>query len=136
MERRQFLITLAAGGLTLIAAGKKALAEDQRPEGRIEDLESFFPERIRAQDIQITIEHNHGHVLALKDSDLRDYRNRSYDIHGMATHSHMVYLSRGHFMRMARGRTVRVVSSNNYGHHHVILLRKRMGPYDEPVPQN
>lgn len=133
MERRQFLITLAAGGLTLIAAGKNALAE----EGQIEGLESFFPERIRAQDIQITIEHNHGHVLALRDSDLRDYRNHSYDIHGTATHSHMVYLSRGHFMRMARGRAVRVVSSNNYGHHHVIMLRKRgMGPYEEAFPQN
>lgn len=130
MERRQFLITLVAGGLTLVA-GKKAFAQDQQ----VEELDSFFPERVRAQDIQITIEHNHGHVLALRDSDLRDFRNRSYDIHGTATHSHMVYLSRGHFMRMARGRTVRVVSSNNYGHHHVIVLKKRMGPYDQALPQ-
>jgi len=117
MERRQFLITLAAGGLTLVA-GKKAFAQT-------EELDSFYPESIRAQDIQVTIKRNHGHELILRDSDLRDGRSHSYDIQGRATHPHTVYLSRNDFMTMNRGGTVQVTSSFNDGHSHVVVLSVR-----------
>lgn len=115
MERRQFLITVVAGGLTLVA-GKKSFAQT-------EEFDLIYPERVRVQDIQITIERNHGHELLLSESDLEDHQSHSYDIQGMATHSHIVYLSRNDFMRLSQGSTVRVVSSSNYGHRHLIVLR-------------
>lgn len=128
MERRQFLVTLVAGGLTLVAANK---ATAQQTAQQAEELDTFFPDRVRARDIEVTIERNHGHSLPLMDSDLRDYRSHHYDIRGRASHPHYLYLNRNHFMRLNRGRAIRVISSYDYGHRHIVVLRMRRFPMME-----
>src|SRR5437868_2050294 len=59
----------------------------------------------------VTIQSNHGHVLAVSKAEVAAAADKTYDITGTAGHSHTVTVTAANFAALARNEAVTVISS-------------------------
>lgn len=65
---------------------------------------------------------NHGHALFVPAEDVAAAVAKTYSIEGSASHPHEVTLTEADFAALAAGDALEVVSSNNFGHTHVVTV--------------
>ncbi len=73
-----------------------------------------------ARDTAITF--NHGHSLKVPVEDFSASGDKTYDIKGMATHSHSVTLSQTQRNTILGGSPVTVASSSEEAHSHGVTV--------------
>ncbi len=65
---------------------------------------------------------NHGHAVAVPPSDIQAGVTRTYSIQGQSGHDHTITVTAAHFAELANGRTITVVSTNDFGHTHAVTV--------------
>lgn len=70
----------------------------------------------------IAISGNHGHSLLVPAADFTDGTDKTYDVHGAATHSHFVTLSLAQRNTLRSGTKVTVVSTTSEFHNHDVTI--------------
>jgi len=65
---------------------------------------------------------NHGHVLAIPAADLDSTTDKSYSIHGTATHDHTVTFTVGLLQMLKNGQTVMATSTETNSHSHSVSV--------------
>ena len=73
--------------------------------------------------VQIEIGGKDDHELIITEADVRAKVEKSYEMQGIAVHSHAVKLGAGDFEKLVRGEQLNVTSGPGDGHSHVIFLR-------------
>jgi hypothetical protein len=71
----------------------------------------------------VTIAGNHGHLLVVPLADVLAGTAVTYDIHGSASHSHLVALTADDFAALRQGLEIIVTSTVTEGHSHQITVR-------------
>jgi hypothetical protein len=72
---------------------------------------------------QIEIGGKDDHELIITDADVRAKVEKSYEMQGIAIHSHAVKLTAADFEKLVRGEQLNITSGPGDGHSHVIFLR-------------
>jgi hypothetical protein len=65
---------------------------------------------------------NHGHALVIAKSDLDSPTQMTYDIHGVADHTHSVTFSTAQLAQLKAGTSVTVTSTTTLGHEHDVSV--------------
>ena len=73
--------------------------------------------------VQIEIGGKDDHELIITEADVRAKAEKSYEMQGIAVHSHAVKLGAADFEKLVRGEQLNVTSGPGDGHSHVIFLR-------------
>lgn len=104
VSRRNFLKTsaLGAGALVVMTLLPKAEAA--------------------GEGLKTRIYKNHGHRFTVSLRSVLAAGPRTYNIRGMATHSHYVMLNQEMINTLLKERIIEVESSHNSGHSHMVLL--------------
>ncbi|MEP7126938.1 MAG: hypothetical protein ABJE95_38760 [Byssovorax sp.] len=72
---------------------------------------------------QIEIGGKDDHELIITEADVRARVEKSYEMQGIAIHSHAVKLTAADFEKLTRGEQLNITSGPGDGHSHVIYLR-------------
>ena len=116
MTRKEFLGTMlgAAGAVALTGCGGDESSADAASAQR----------NCAMNGTNVTIDMNHGHVLMVTSSDVAAGADKTYDITGTATHSHMVTVKAADFAKLqsnANG-SVTVTSTVGGAHMHSVTI--------------
>jgi|KBSSwiStaDraftv2_1062776.scaffolds.fasta_scaffold311044_2 hypothetical protein len=117
ISRKRFVETLASGSALLLFSscggggsynGTPAPAPAPAPAGS-----SCNPADISG---------NHGHALVIQKSDLDSTTPKTYDIHGVADHTHSVTFSVAQLAQLKSGAAVAVTSTETFSHMHTVSV--------------
>ena len=73
-----------------------------------------------ARDKAITF--NHRHELRVPKEDVAAGVTQTYSIDGEAGHSHSVTLTAAHFAKIRANKSVKITSTETFGHSHVVTV--------------
>ncbi len=65
---------------------------------------------------------NHGHSLTVSKADIQAGVDKTYDIMGTATHSHLLTLTAADFAKLAANQSAIEVSTNVEAHTHTVTV--------------
>jgi len=106
---------------TVVATGAGILALESC--SKSDDAVAALPSCIDNGAKPLSISANHGHTLTIPKADVASGVSKSYNIIGSATHAHEVTLSPDDFAKLKNNEQIGIVSTNNVGHEHTIVVR-------------
>ena len=91
-------------------------------------------ENFQASSPTVHIKNNHGHKMVVSSDDVAIGTQQRYNIQGDANHNHAVDLSVDAFENLSRGEGIKIKSSINNGHIHLIIITSELFRSDHSNP--
>lgn len=114
ITRKVFLSQLAGGGFALVLGGCGGGGGDSSETASADPAPGPDPTGCG----NFSFSANHGHLLWIPAADLDSTLDKSYDVQGTSSHTHLVTLSAAQLAQLKAGQAIQVTTSLDASHTH------------------
>jgi len=121
------LVTVTSNDFSMVRRGESVRLASTKEGGHIHRLMLECvplvdpPSRINVCDIQVGGKDEHEFIITA--ADMAAKTEKTYDIHGLASHAHSVTFTPGDFRDLDNGKQVSIQSSVTEGHTHFVYVK-------------